>query len=359
MAFVDFSNVSELYNAIGRKDTDIRAGWIPLNERSKEVHTITERVIASMERPYGEIVVVDEGLLTDKAFIDAMLDHGVFFWEIEQDVLGRLIDAWLQTIGDCVSMGAAGAAQDRKIIDIALGGYFETWVAEVATEPIYAGSRVEIGKGRLSGDGSIGSWAAKWMTDYGIILRKKYAGGIDLTEYSGARARDWGRPGKGCPDALEPIAKEHPVTSTTVVRDGDTAVAMLVHLNPITVASNRGFTKRRNKDGTCDPSGSWAHQMRYRGVVRLKNGKICVACQNSWGDYLGDVGAVIVTASGREVTLPAGCFLIELEVADRDMLRVGDSHALAGVRGWRSNDPQSKRFLSRTIPAGVLTGMAG
>ena len=65
-----------------------------------------------------------------------------------------------QTVGDCVSQGAAYAVDAVKSVDIILKKEFEEWVAETATEDIYAGSRVQIGKGRLSGDGSIGAWAA-------------------------------------------------------------------------------------------------------------------------------------------------------------------------------------------------------
>jgi hypothetical protein len=90
----------------------------------------------------------------------------------------------LQTIGDCVSQGCACAVDVVKCVEIDLLGENEAWVAETATEPIYAGSRVEIGGGKIRGDGSVGAWAAKFVTVFGAIPRGVY-GTIDLTTYSG------------------------------------------------------------------------------------------------------------------------------------------------------------------------------
>jgi hypothetical protein len=181
------------------------------------------------------------------------------------------------------------------------------------------------------------------MMNYGIVLREKYgAGDLDLTTYSGQKARQWGAPRAGCPDVLEPIAKMHPITGSTPVHTASEAQTFLIHLNPITIASNRGFTKRRNSDGTCDPAGSWAHQMLLRGVCILKSGKLIFIIQNSWGDYLGSTNNVITTASGRTVTLPQGCFGCEAEVLENGILKPGDCHALAGIRGWKATAQQVK-----------------
>ncbi len=90
----------------------------------------------------------------------------------------------LQDIGDCVSMGAAYAVDAVKAVDIYLKNDFEEWIAETATEDIYAGSRVQIGGGSIGGDGSVGAWAADYVSKYGALPRQKY-GDIDLTNYSG------------------------------------------------------------------------------------------------------------------------------------------------------------------------------
>jgi hypothetical protein len=82
----------------------------------------------------------------------------------------------LQTIGDCVSQGCACAVDVVKCVEIDLLNENEAWVAETATEPIYAGSRVEIGGGKIRGDGSVGAWAAKFVTVFGAIPLQRRAG---------------------------------------------------------------------------------------------------------------------------------------------------------------------------------------
>jgi hypothetical protein len=342
----------ELVGAIGSEDTLIVAGYTPVHERSREVNRAVERAILGMERPLGGLVIADEGLSLDDAYIQQCLNYGVFFWEFEALLNAQAaLVAWEQAIGDCVSFGMARAVNDVLCIEVVNSGQIEVKPADVATETIYAGSRVEIGGGRLSGDGSIGAWAAKYVTDYGIHLRLKY-GSHDLGTYSGSRARQWGGRGAGVPNDIEQFAKEHPVGETTLVTTGANAQTFLCHLNPITIASNQGFSRRRNKDGTCDPVGSWAHQMFLRGICRLKGGKIIVIIQNSWADYLGSANNVIVTESGREVTLPQGAFGCELGTLESRILRQEDSFAVKGIRGWRSTARERKALAD--IYAGRL-----
>lgn len=229
-----------------------------------------------------------------------------------------------QTVGDCVSMGAAGCAQVLMATDIVLRGDREEWMGLVATEPIYAGSRVEVGGGQLgNSDGSVGAWAAKWMTDWGIIVRGKY-GMIDLTEYSGQRAREWGRRGVGCPDELEPIAREHPIKTASKCTSYEQARDAIVNGYPVSVASMVGFNDRRDSDGFLRRSGSWAHQMYFAGVDDdyKRPGLLCV---NSWG---------LSWVSGpTRHNQPEGSFWVDADTCD-SMLGQGDSFAYSGFEGF-------------------------
>lgn len=262
-------------------------------------------------------------------------DKDVFFWEAEEAILGRILPAHNQTIGDCVSHGWGRGVQDLLLLEIARLHEAEKWVAPVATEPIYAGSRVEIGGGRIGGDGSIGAWAARWVKDYGILLREKY-GNIDLTRYSGNRARDWGRGRKGVPNSLEPIAKEHPVQNVALVTSWENTRDSLAALKPVPVCSMQGFTMQRGRDGFCRPSGSWAHCMVFRGTFVAKGNRPGAVCQQSWGN--SPTGPDILTLeSGREVKLPQGCFGVDADVVDRMVRRDPDSYSLAGLRGWKAD----------------------
>lgn len=347
----DFASLENLIAMLG-PDAYIEAGWVPPKDRTREVNRSAELVLCEMSRPLASLVVADEGLALDEDYLKAALEDGVFFWEFEEALFGKILTIGRQTIGDCVSWGSKHVCSDQLCIEAVCSGGLSPFPAEVATEPIYAGSRVEIGGGRLSGDGSLGVWAQKWVTQYGVVLKKKH-GNIDLSTYDGNRARQWGSRGQGCPDSLEPEAKRHPIDEASLVTSADDAIPLLLNLNGITVASNQGFTQKRDKDGVCHPSGSWNHQMCYRGAVKLKSGKVCLAEQNSWGDYLGSTNNKITTYSGRTVTLPAGCFLVEAEVASRG-LRQGDSFAHSGIRGWRKQ-AQAVNVLREHIAAKYST----
>lgn len=280
----------------------------------------------------------------------------VFFWEQgEQALLNKILPAHRQTIGDCVSHGFGRGAQD--VVYMTVAGHLKTLPAdeqplflkafcslfgqdvedptlEIATEPIYAGSRVEIGGGRIRGDGSVGAWAADFVNKYGLLQRKKYDN-FDLTKYSGAKAKEWGAPRAGVPDVLEPIAKLYPIETVSLVVTDDEASAALYNMYPIPVCSNQGFKTTRDKYGFCDPSGSWAHCMVARGICIAKRGSnwvLAVVIQQSWGESPGGPNKVELK-DGRIVTLPQGCFLIEMDVFVR-MLRGRDSFALSDVKGF-------------------------
>lgn len=263
----------------------------------------------------------------------------VFYWEYETPAiigptLADLLKAWYliaQGIGDCVSMGWGTGCQDSLTLQI-LMGWLQAVDALVATEPIYGGSRCEVGGWWNDyNDGSIGAYAAKWVSEKGgVILRKNY-GTIDLTEYSPERAKQYGA--KGCPDALEPDARLHPVTAVTPCRTYEEVRDAICNLHPVAVASNIGYTMKRSPGGWCQRSGSWNHQMAYRGHGIAKGNKPFIAQKNSWGDYLGSDNNVVTLESGREVTLPPGHFLITPEDCTAQA-KQGDTFALAGTKGW-------------------------
>lgn len=257
-------------------------------------------------------------------------DAPVFFWEAEKLVAGSVLPSWNQgSVGSCVSFGYGRAAQDLMFLEIARGEQ-EQWPGkQVATEPIYGGSRVEVGGGRIGGDGSVGAWAARWVKDWGIILRGRY-GSYDLESYNESRCREYGR--NGVPSELEALAREHPVTLVALVQSGEELWAAVGGWKPVPVCSNRGFTTTL-RQGFCEPSGSWAHCMEYRGrFISPTRGK-CFVIQNSWGGYLSGDRWVEVEGRGR-VELPEGCFATTMDVAD-SMMKAKDSFALAGFSGWK------------------------
>ena len=190
----------------------------------------------------------------------------------------------LQEVGDCVSMAKGLAVDIAKSVDIWVNKDFEEWIAETSTEDIYGGARVIIGKNQIRGDGCVGAWAAKWLTDYGALPRGKY-GDIDTTKYSGSRARTWGS--SGVPQSLIVEIKKHPIQITSQVKSYEQARDLIANGYPIAVCSNLGFSNQRDKNGVSKPSGSWAHCMCVIGV--WDDGNIRrLLIQNSWGCYSDD-----------------------------------------------------------------------
>jgi hypothetical protein len=257
----------------------------------------------------------------------------VFFWEAEQKVLNKLLPSWNQgQVGSCVSHGWGRAVQDLLLVEVA-NGEPEQWPGfEVCREAIYGGSRVEIGGGRLGNeDGSMGSWAADFVTKYGNLFYQKYPS-VDLTGgYTERRAKDWGY--KGVPDDLESACKEHPVGSVAKISSAQSCADAIVNGYPVSVCSQQGFAMQRSAGGWCRAQGSWPHCMEIRGVFVEKGGRKGFVIQNSWGDYLGSGNNTLALESGRSVTLPEGCFAAEWDVVDR-MCRQDDTFAPSQFKGF-------------------------
>lgn len=240
-------------------------------------------------------------------------------------------------VHNCVSFGWARGITDLIVLMTARGA-IEWPGAVVATEPIYGGSRVEVGRGACGReDGSCGAWAAKYAHDWGTLLRKPYAVGqhsYDLSRYSVERSREWGM--KGVPDDLEPTAKLYPVKSVAMATTFEQAWKLIGSGRPIPVCSDVGYDSPL-VEGFCARRGSWGHCMLYRGRVKAyRAGRLvrALACQNSWGDYLRGRGeAAYVARDKTKRPLPPGCFLVEEPDADR-MLRQQDSFAIDDQGGF-------------------------
>lgn len=230
----------------------------------------------------------------------------------------------LQSIGDCASMGSAYAVDAVKAVDIFINGDFEEWVAETATEDIYGGSRIIIGRGQLGyGDGSVGAWVAQYCNQYGALARQKY-GSIDLSKYSGERARSWGRPDTGVPKELMEYSRKHPIQTISRVDTYEQARDLISNGYAIAVASNQGFSSTRDSEGFASPQGSWNHLMSVLAVDdAYRRPGVCI--QNSWGVWNG---------GPKRHSQPDGSFWVDADVFERRMLSAGDSWAYSGYQGF-------------------------
>lgn len=246
----------------------------------------------------------------------------VFLWDASRKVLGAILPPRDQgSVGSCVAFGTASAIEHMLCVQIANGSREE--YRDLVQEVIYGGSRVEIGGGRVRGDGSVGAWAARFVVSYGILHRGVF-GRFDLRAYDVPRCREFGR--FGVPDELEPEIRRHPVKAVSNVTSWEAARAAICNGYPVIVCSDQGFRSKRDADGFCSPSGTWYHCMALVGVCGgPRPGGYLL---NSWGErfHSGPTGPGNPSPSG---------FWVDAAVLDR-MLRQGDSWAFSGVKGFPS-----------------------
>lgn len=247
-------------------------------------------------------------------------DEDVYLWDYARKATGdRLPPRDQGSVGSCVSFGTAAAIEHLLCVQIVNGGGGE--FRPLAQEVIYAGSRVEVGGGRLRGDGSIGAWAAQFVQQWGVVGRGQ-VGKYDLSAYSESRCRSWGN--SGVPDDLEPVAKESPVKGVALVQSAAEAKKALRQGYPIAVCSDQGFSMTRGSDGFANPQGSWAHCMAIIGYTAGPREGFYIL--NSWGPdaHRGPTGKGDPGTAG---------FWADYRVVDR-MLSQGDSWAFSDAKGW-------------------------
>lgn len=226
------------------------------------------------------------------------------------------------SVGSCVGHGTARGIEGSYIVECHLG--LQTEEFKLLSRPvIYGGSRVDVNGGRspFRSDGSVGAWAAKFVSMFGVIDEAKY-GKYDLSRYSEDMCRQMGS--AGVPRELLDVCKSHLVAKAAIVTTADDAQKALASGYGIAVCSNQGFSKRRDANGVCSPSGSWAHCMAIVGY-RLINGKLYFVIENSWAAW---------NTGPKPEGYNDGCFLASADVVHR-MLAMKDSFAFSGVEGWK------------------------
>lgn len=252
------------------------------------------------------------------------LPRSVYGWKLYEQLMARGPPVKNQgQVGSCVSFGTNAAVERTLVAEIvARKGSPAEW-SRFTEEATYGGSRVEIGGGRIRGDGSVGAWAAQFVTRYGMVPRKKYDS-IDLTTYSESLCRQWGD--RGVPAEFEEVARRFPVKAFVQVKSLDDVTKSLSQGYFIAVCSNQGFTMARDANGVARASGSWAHCMCLDGYHTDDAGRVYVHVTNSWGDraHTGPTGWGNPGPDG---------FWAEGSVVDR-MVKQGDTWAFSGVTGF-------------------------
>lgn len=235
-------------------------------------------------------------------------------------------------IGTCVAVAHKGAIDCSNAVDVVLGRLRE--FLPVSAESIYGGARNEaIGKVTYSrGDGANGYNAAKWLAKVGGVLYEK-----DLGPYSVSRAKDWGATSNGGDKTVngtaDKKAAEHQVAATVRITSLEELDVSLKNGKFTTICSNVGFNSPRDKDGFCQPRGSWSHCMLVIG--KRNEGRKGYLIQNSWGAYIPGDGP---NSSNKYKDQPDGSFYIEPRVMQR-ILDAGDSWSFSNQDDFKGELP--------------------
>ncbi len=133
----------------------------------------------------------------------------------------------------------------------------------------------------------------------------------------------------GVGNALKAEAVQRKCGSAVRVKSAQEAWSLIGNGYPINVCSGQGFSKQRDSEGVCRPSGGWNHSMAVIGRRTTSDGRKLFLIWNSWGDNW---------ASGPYwQDMPEGSFWIEWKVMD-SMLSRGDSFAYGTLDGFRGRD---------------------
>lgn len=245
-----------------------------------------------------------------------------------------------QGIGDCVSWGAMHAVFCQDAVAWSLGKLPEPPLLP-ATEALYGGARVEArgkpGDGAQPyggwSDGATGFGAAKFLREFGVVYREN-VNGIDLTNYSAERAKQWGAygcGGQGDKGVMDGIAKKHPCKHVVAIRTWAELASALESGYPVTLASSQGFQSVRNKDGIAEASGTWMHQQVAIAIRHKKNGSPddCVLILNSWGPNW-------ISGPKWPDDMPEGSYWARRSVVESRMLE--DAWAIGDTDGFRYRD---------------------
>jgi hypothetical protein len=274
------------------------------------------------------------------------LPSSVYLWKAHLQLMGHLPPPRDQNpTGSCVGFGTTRAIERSLVTQILATGGHKSEFSYFSEEVTYAGSRYEANGNRpprFRGDGSNGGWAARFVTEWGMVPKAKYEG-HDLTEYSASRARSWNN--TGVPDSLEPVARKFPVKSAARITTWHNAKKALASGYGIQIASSMAVGRQRDANGVAQARGSWAHSMCLDGYHTDTDGREYGHVENSWSQvnyHVGPVGWGEPTTAG---------FWVESSVIDR-ALREGDSYAYSGATGFPRRNVDD--WLIRAEPARPL-----
>ena len=224
-------------------------------------------------------------------------------------------------VANCVSRGHHQALQHAFYNGLKTGTNVGR-AGEIAYEPIYAGSRVYIGKGRIRGEGSVGAWAAQWLAGVngvGGFCERGVYGSADLRQDNERWAVANSDAGDKMPPELLKELQQHTCLSHRLRNNSEMADC---------IASRIGIARcwdtlfgDRDANGMSRAASRGAHCQAIIGVFLMRDGKTGFVELQSWGPN-NPRGQRVLKYAGGEITLPAGCY----GVSEEEYLRAQRGH---------------------------------
>lgn len=290
----------------------------------------------------------------------AMAAPNVMDREPSKDVfLGRYVVMAMETIygpnvkylpryqqrGTCVGQNYASSGNIVVATNSLLSGL--KYPGTVSVAPIYGGSRVEVGKNPGRWDGSVGSWAARWCTDFGLVTMEEL--GLDASmkdekSWLAAIAKEesmavaWAATRDGVPSQYETAAKLRAISSAPMVSTVEEVRAALTNMTPVVLCGgvhpsaacdNKGVSKTIKRGG--------GHCTAIIGAYHdTTSGKWWYDHLNSWWyHYTGG----FCRPDNRRDKMFKGSVTRIPEDWLMSWLRERDCYALVGVQGLEPVDP--------------------
>lgn len=245
-----------------------------------------------------------------------------------------------QTTGDCVSWGTKNACLVTLGAEIVSGKPDEVTgriegPPDVPAEGINQGvlsTEVIYGHRGHSGQGADCARLARYVVSVGgLMVRKNYEEiGLDLTRYNSSIGARWG--GRGTPEEVNKIAKEHPVRTATELSGQEQVRDFLASGYGVNTCSGLGFSSTRNEDGFSEQRGSWSHSQAIIGYddredTIKKYGEPLALWLNSWGKWNSGPRRV----RGTDIDIPDGAYWARASLFRRCYLV-----AFSSTQGWPS-----------------------
>lgn len=286
-----------------------------------------------LAREQFDLIQNDYNFVQFKLFGDQPYQAGkkAFLYQVVRKALGTDIENVGQLIGDCVAWGGRNACEYLACCDILLRGDNEQY-RPVYVPYYYGTSRVQIGGGRISGDGSLGSWMAAAVMKYGTVFSDEKG----LPSYSESVGKSWGK--NGPPKEFLEIGKKYLVKSAAKIKGWDELVDAICNGYPCTVASDQGFEMAPDANGFHNPKGTWQHQMAITGIDDEWKEPYALI-RNSWGDAHGKLMSFHVPTE----SIPIGYLRVKKKTIER-MIGQGEVYAWSQFEGFKQQDIQKALF---------------